>query len=1168
MDSVYSALLKEMVKKHKEKAKSLFPELIKKLILSSTPSVQNIRLPGKDDVWAPGFDGVVENEKASRYVCEGVSVWEIGTNDDPLKKINEDYDKRTANPLGIDKENAEFYLVIPYIWAFNNQGYSLTDWESQHTDWKKTHVYDASVLEEWIKTSPSVCAWFLEELNEIHGIDFDSVPCAWKRFSDKTTPPLPNSLFLIGREEKTQVLLERKKNAITRIKADTSTDALGFCLSSLLTDLEASNLVTVVKNQNTYRELSRFCSGQTFLLTFLPDCDILEGNSVILCYGREDRTVQPDILLPPLTKKQFEKAISEMDLPDRIANYLYENTHGSILSLMRRLPGLSPEGRPGWADLPNISKLSALMLLKAFDIQNPSDQNIVAFLSNEKWEDIQEQYVKWSRLEDAPVRQIENHIQLMSFDDAWQVLQFDATMPVFERMVHLIKAIASQKTDEEVPDGIVVDYYSKKHLPDLFLDLIYFSNETNGRSVLEKAIKDLLNEQPVSIFILEYLYLLAEAAPETVMDYLEGDYTKEKGQIKTAFSKESYPAIDHYILFALDELVRHNTTKIRACNMLFNLCVFSQKREFKTANTPEDSLLNALWLYGTHTALSLKDKEKLIFKYLEKDSVYATAFCVELLTKKSIFVSYRNGSSRKLQEEPDVFELTATINSIGQKAFSNSISNHDTKSIKALLNHFSMFSPNLLTDAASSFDSAQFSIENLTELNYLLRQLEASVSKDPNETTCLPALKMWVECTTSKDEVVKNGWMFYDYWFLPNDLFENEEKWEEKEKKKEKTRADTMNVLISKRSIESLLQLVQCSKDEYNWGLFYTSFFSGNSFMLFVEETKKHKKDSIRLGLLDGASKEDCVRYIDSLDPQEQYDVLSRLSRLDLADFINTPEKERAYWKWKQMKTYDDKVFEKLLKYNPCGLLQFFAFWSKMLFSRDIDKIMKVLESIICIMENGKQDFDLTRIQYVIDRAEREGYYSDEWADLCAKLYEKKLLLKCPEILKKFYFCNPERFCKMIELREESVLPSLSVNYELPDIAYCDLPAFDSFVSTIMNKQKEYNYLVAVLGSVLGKSKVGTDGIFPHEYVRMALERYVDEKLTLETLIGKENTDGVRTIEDGTREQALARKCYKHSEELAIEYPETAKLLRKLGDHYKSEGKSDRIYSEIGPKAF
>ncbi|MBO4869606.1 MAG: hypothetical protein J5585_07835, partial [Clostridia bacterium] len=67
---------------------------------------------------------------------------------------------------------------------------------------------------------------------------------------------------------------------------------------------------------------------------------------------------------------------------------------------------------------------------------------------------------------------------------------------------------------------------------------------------------------------------------------------------------------------------------------------------------------------------------------------------------------------------------------------------------------------------------------------------------------------------------------------------------------------------------------------------------------------------------------------------------------------------------------------------------------------------------------------------------------------------------------------------------------------------------------------------------------------------------------------GKENTDGVRTIEDGTREQALARKCYKHSEELAIEYPETAKLLRKLGDHYKSEGKSDRIYSEIGPKAF
>ncbi len=103
----------------------LLPELVKRLIIDSCESLSSIRIPDKDDIWAPGFDGVIENDEQNTYVCSGKSVWEFGTNKDTLNKINSDHIKQTNNPLRLDKNTTSFYLVVPKIWAFDNQGSSI-----------------------------------------------------------------------------------------------------------------------------------------------------------------------------------------------------------------------------------------------------------------------------------------------------------------------------------------------------------------------------------------------------------------------------------------------------------------------------------------------------------------------------------------------------------------------------------------------------------------------------------------------------------------------------------------------------------------------------------------------------------------------------------------------------------------------------------------------------------------------------------------------------------------------------------------------------------------------------------------------------------------------------------------------------------------------------------
>ena len=43
--------------------------------------------------------------------------------------------------------------------------------------------------------------------------------------------------------------------------------------------------------------------------------------------------------------------------------------------------------------------------------------------------------------------------------------------------------------------------------------------------------------------------------------------------------------------------------------------------------------------------------------------------------------------------------------------------------------------------------------------------------------------------------------------------------------------------------------------------------------------------------------------------------------------------------------------------------------------------------------------------------------------------------------------------------------------------------------TTIMNEHNEDDLLLTVFGSILGRSQIGDDGIFPHEFVRSYIEQ-------------------------------------------------------------------------------
>ncbi|MCR5694155.1 MAG: hypothetical protein K6G89_04195 [Clostridia bacterium] len=1171
MDILTGTTFEHMVDENKRLFEGLLSELVKRLILHSCSGINQIRIPGKDDVWAPGFDGFVQNSVSTKYVCEGTSVWECGTNRKPLKKINDDYDKRTTNSLGVDKTNTEFYLVVPYVWAFNNQGESITEWESEHkSDWKNVHVFDATVLADWINAEPAACAWLLEQVGREKEIDFSTVKYAWERFSSKTSPVLSNSLFLYSRENEVSNFWNSIENQVIRVKADSTIDSYGFCLSALLKKEELVNSIIVVNNQSTYKALSKYCKEKIFLLNFRPDCDAIPGNRVIICYNKEDKAVKTDIELLPLARACFENALKDMGLPDNEVYTFYRKTHGNLLSLIRKIPGSVPGNAPKWASQDRIELLTPLLFLRSFDTTNEYDRNLIVFLANESYERIIDRYNTWIGLEDAPVKRIDSHWILIDFEEAWEVLNISVRSPSYDRLLLAIETIvAVNNVPSKKSDLKIADYRSKRYLRNLFLDLVYFSN-TDEAKVVSNFVQSFLKQHPSSSLVLEHLSLLAEAAPSVVMSFLENQENQPGGIVDQYFSTNSYSHDYCNLLFALDEMVLHEETRVRACDFLYRLCKKTQSTKFALSNSPRESLLIALCLWNECTLFTLEEKESLIRKYLSEKDDFTVGFVTDLLLKNLITLGNREDKKYIPKMSFSRNEITDTTNKIANDLFRHIIKNHCLEELVKLLKDYNHFYNETLLEASNLFGGEDYSPDELIPLNYEMRCITYYASKDDSIQYWMTSLKKWIDITTPQKCIYREGWMFYEYnSYLYFEEDEKETSTPNRKGKINELRKTTLDKLVQTNNPCEIASLVHCSKDEYEMGFFYGRNLRSEYIYSLANEASRLKKDYLLCGIIESSEKTDCIHMLDSLNTDDQLMVLSYITRNDILEWLDTTEKERAFWNHQKMRAYDKNTYKKLLTYNPFNLLPYYAYTNEHPLATSIEEIKEVVRAVLATCSiSTPQNSDPYALDRIISKLNNEGYMSEEWVEICTKLYDNNLLSQYPDILKEYYFAHPDILCDKLLEMSGNANSEFNSYYELPNRAYTDSYAFICFVDAFFARPAENDLLISVLGSILGKSREGADKIFPHEYVRMALEKYKDTDLWREVLSGKIYSRGARFIGDGSDRKRLAEEVKNNAKKVEIDYPETARLLRELSKYYASEGKQDRLYSEIGASAW
>lgn len=1181
MKPLTTSLLESIVANNKNKSKGMLPELGKRLILSSVDKISSIRIPSKDDVWAPGFDGIVECDEETDHICSGKSVWEFGTNNDSLSKINADYAKRNADPLGVDKATTVFYLVVPKIWSYSQ---SISEWENEHRgEWAKVHIIDASELCDWINSIPSVCCWLFENYYNQEMLTFTSVSKAWEHFSKKTMPQLSKELFLLGREMETELLNARSGNPITRVQSSSHVDAIGFVIASVMLHKEHKETFIVVEDEVTFRQLNRIVKNQTFIFTFHYDGDVCleRNNSVILCFSDVDISIKPDIRLNKISKKDYENALKIMGLTEIDVSRLSKFTDRNITILLRKIPGNVNITKPQWADVSDMSYLIPLLFMRKINRDNDIDRSIVE-LFGIAYKEFENKINTLIKLEDRPVKAVERYFSIISYEDVWSYFHFSTADSCYETLIDLVLSVFQHINEKAVSqqfDSIALDSIDRRLLSNLLTNLVYFASisETDKLRVA-RDVKTILNEMfeiNCRNALLAVLPVLANAAPSVVMDFINNNLDKG-GFIDLLFENQNYAGEYCKILWTLETLLKYDETKFDAITALEKL--YLRGYTYKISNNPKDSLLNSLCLWNTNTALLLEDKEKIILKFLDDEPIQMSIFALDLLEK--------NNYSRSISLEEfksDVHNDHAityggifnVVNSVIPKIADIIIERKSTEVLLEFIKAYRLIKLETYHNLIDRIMNDEYESNELQKVyfNTLLqiKRCETMYRYEKSDIYIkyIEVFKKLSDKIQSPDLIVRYSSFFQSWWDCPlleNDDLEEDIDYEKESQRKFEYRQNIYNELKNTHGQNTYCKLLTVMSDDPSWG----------RFLLRVDKTIDKKqlcdacislsKYQILLCILDSIDRAEFEKIFVTYNENLKIKLLPHINRVDILDLLLCEDQEKAYWGHKTMYQYDCVTYQKLLQYNPIGLILYYA--RDDISNENIDDIIQVLRRL------SELNVDTRQVQngsYYIEKLFNKldaTQYSTEIAKLEFDFYDRHQIEDFLEGMKKYYFYNPNVIVDAlnIESTQFTMYFDLAHNYSLPMIAYTDYDKFQFFFDSIITNSNDKGYAYGIAGQILGRSIDGADKIFPHEFTRKLIEKYANEQLNRDFVIGRSNINGMqmRIVGDGSDQIAIAEKLKNDANSIALLYPITAQLLRKLSEMHIKEASEDRVWSEIG----
>ena len=618
-------------------SKANFPYLISRLIRATTAKDTKVDIPWGSATYIGGWDGIVNSKEEARYIPEGLSLWELGTNRNPESKANDDYKKRVEEPLGYPHKDATFVFVTPRTWTGKDKWVKRRKEENK---WKDVIVYDGISLEQWLDEAPAVSRWFASQ--GYAGVcSSDGIITAdecWEEWSCSGQLELTPACVLAGREVARDALIKLLEGnpSIIGVRASTKGEAIAFILATMkASDSEVSgrffSTTLIIDQEDRFRSVSSSMQHALNLIVRFDSDEPLgvatrEGHHILVPLGADDVFSQDPIRLPAVDRDALIEALVASGLSRSDASK-HTKESGHDITILKKLLGF-PRYGADWIKTQPIKELIPALLLGRWDESYPGDRELLEKLSGASYAEYKEVLGRWLHLPESPLKKIGETWRLTSPLDLWRSISERLTDQDFQHLEECFILVYHSGNSVLESQMDLPDYISKKRTysdwvrEGLAQSLILMSIPRvkvclrDPQSWMDRIIGGLLSNASGEMWVSidRELPLIAEASPQVFLQSVSRSLSHRPPEIMDMFKEEPglFGNVSHHtgLLWALEGLAWMPAYFKTACFLLHKLATLDPGG--RLSNRPLNSLTEIFKAWHHQTLAPFAERVKVL----------------------------------------------------------------------------------------------------------------------------------------------------------------------------------------------------------------------------------------------------------------------------------------------------------------------------------------------------------------------------------------------------------------------------------------------------------------------------------------------------------------------------------------------------------------------------
>lgn len=439
-------------------ARSEFPRLIRGLIKANNDQVIALQMRAAEGSGAPGYDGISDALRATPFVPEGPTVWELGVGEDPGDKAQRDYRSRTDDPLGVAMNDTTFVFVTAREWREKD---AWAQRKREEGNWADVRAFDVDDIEQALELAPAVHHRFSELAGKpSHGAI--SIDRWWEKFRRLSSPILDPEMVLAGRADGAAELLrifdtDPCQTSVSAVSAD---EVIAFVAATILSaDPDARedllSRALIVKDSHTLAALDDY-QGLLILIPYEDDlrreARLVANHHVVV---RADDGWDPTIDLPPIDPVAFQALLDVRWVPHERAQDLARFARRSVEAFQRAASVPGAERSPVWASLLTSPVTRRAWLVGKWSERRSGDLDALADLFGMPYGQAREELATLSVGADPLFVVVGETWAVVSLDDAWRYGQPQLQPPdlmAFEVLIQNVLGAVDPRLELPVED--------------------------------------------------------------------------------------------------------------------------------------------------------------------------------------------------------------------------------------------------------------------------------------------------------------------------------------------------------------------------------------------------------------------------------------------------------------------------------------------------------------------------------------------------------------------------------------------------------------------------------------------------------------------------------------------------------------------------------------------